>query len=101
MLTFVAYAVSALLAVYLMVGPRGVPEAVSHLEYVVVTGAIYVYDMDNGFSLVKTLALAPTERTNIKGVAASPASGMLYVSYGTCTAFRNGTISASETRLYC
>src|SRR6184192_2366585 len=82
MLTFAAHAVSALLSVCLMAGARGAPEAVSHLEYVVVTGAIYVYDMDNGFTLVKTLALSPTERTNIKGVAASPASGMLYVSYG-------------------
>jgi len=82
MLTFVAYALIALLSLSLMAGANGVPEAISHLEYVVVTGAIYVYDMDNGFSLVKTLALAPTERTNIKGVAASPASGMLYVSYG-------------------
>ncbi|MDQ3809914.1 MAG: hypothetical protein M3336_06440 [Chloroflexota bacterium] len=52
------------------------------LEYVVAPGAIYVYDIDGGFALRKVLELAPTLGSNIKGLAADPGSGTLFVSYG-------------------
>ena len=55
---------------------------IQHLEYVVVPGAIYVYDIDLGFALTKTLPLPPTARSNVKGLAANPSSGVLFVSYG-------------------
>ncbi|MEA2209267.1 MAG: hypothetical protein QOF54_1744, partial [Solirubrobacteraceae bacterium] len=55
--------------------------AVQRYEYVFPSNAIDVYDMDNGQKLVKTIAL-PAAATDIRGAAASPTTGMLYVSYG-------------------
>jgi DNA-binding beta-propeller fold protein YncE len=56
---------------------------IQHYEYAFPNdGLIYVYDMDNNFSLVKTLALPQTKNSNVKGVVANPATKMLYVSYG-------------------
>lgn len=51
---------------------------VQHYEYVFPDGAMYVYDMDNNFALVKQVSL-PT--TNVRGVSVSAATSMLYVSY--------------------
>jgi hypothetical protein len=52
-----------------------------HYEYVFPSNAIDVYDMDNGHKLIKTIAL-PAAATDIRGVAACPATHILYVSYG-------------------
>jgi hypothetical protein len=54
---------------------------VRHYEYVFPSKAIDVYDMDNGQRLVKTIAL-PAAATDVRGAAASPATHILYVSYG-------------------
>src|SRR6266568_3299419 len=53
---------------------------VHHYEYVFPDGAMYVYDMDNGHKLVKQVSL-PTS-AGVRGVAASPRTHMLYVSFG-------------------
>jgi hypothetical protein len=54
----------------------------SHLEYVLGDdGLISVYDMDHGQQLIKTISL-PQTRIGIRGVAASPATHMLFISYG-------------------
>src|SRR5947209_4644683 len=57
-------------------------DALEHREYVVQPGTISVYDLDANFALLKSLPLAPTLRSNIKGVAVSVRSARLYVSYG-------------------
>jgi DNA-binding beta-propeller fold protein YncE len=44
-------------------------------------GSMYVYDMDNNFSLVKTVSLPQTSH-GTRGVVASPATHMLYISIG-------------------
>jgi Fibronectin type III domain len=54
--------------------------AVQHFEYVFPANAIDVYDLDNGDRLVQTIALP--QASDIRGAAASPATHMLYVSYG-------------------
>jgi hypothetical protein len=54
---------------------------VHHYEYVFPSKAIDVYDMDNGQKLLKTIAL-PAAATDVRGAAASPATHILYVSYG-------------------
>jgi DNA-binding beta-propeller fold protein YncE len=54
---------------------------VQHYEYVFPSNAIDVYDIDNGEKLVKTIAL-PAAATDVRGVAACPATHTLYVSYG-------------------
>jgi Bacterial Ig domain/Putative Ig domain len=53
---------------------------VHHYEYVFTAGFIYVYDMDNGFKLLKTVQV-PTG-AGMRGGVASAATGMLYLSYG-------------------
>src|SRR5580700_10354725 len=53
---------------------------VHHYEYVLTSGYIYVYDMDNGGALVKTVNV-PTG-AGVRGAVASAATGMLYISYG-------------------
>ncbi len=53
---------------------------VHHYEYVFPDGSMYVYDMDNNHALVSTTSLPTT--AGVRGVAASAATGMLYVSYG-------------------
>ena len=54
--------------------------ATQHYEYVFPDGSMYIYDMDNGQRLVKSVSL-PTTR-GVRGVVANPATHMLYVSYG-------------------
>jgi hypothetical protein len=53
----------------------------NHYEYVFPSNAIDVYDMDNGFKLIKTIPL-PTAATDVRGAAACPSTHTLYVSYG-------------------
>jgi sugar lactone lactonase YvrE len=54
---------------------------VQHLEYVFHAGLMSVYDIDNGFKLVESLTLPGTNR-GVRGVAVSPATNMMFVSYG-------------------
>jgi DNA-binding beta-propeller fold protein YncE len=58
-------------------GPSGV---VRHYEYVFPNRAMYVYDIDHGHRLVKVVRLPGV--TGVRGVAASPRTHMLYISYG-------------------
>jgi len=53
---------------------------IHHYEYVFIAGFIYVYDIDNGFKLLKTVPV-PTG-AGMRGGVASAATGMLYLSYG-------------------
>jgi DNA-binding beta-propeller fold protein YncE len=50
-----------------------------HYEYVFPDGGMYVYDMDNGHKLVKSISLPTT--AGVRGVVASPITHMLYISY--------------------
>jgi len=59
--------------------------AVNHYVYVVAPGLIYVYDMDNGFALSKTLSVPPTRTMGpiqLRGAVGDAASGKFYISYG-------------------
>jgi len=65
------------------VTPNPVPPtlpAVNHYEYVFPDGSMYVYDMDNGFKLLKQIRLPQAQA--IRGVVASPPTHTLYISYG-------------------
>jgi len=53
---------------------------VHHYEYVFPDGSMEVYDADHGHRLVQRRALP--EVRGLRGVAVSPATGMLYLSYG-------------------
>ena len=55
--------------------------AIQHDLYVFVPGTIYVYDIDNGYALVKTISL-PETSVGGRGIAASPTTGTLFLSYG-------------------
>jgi DNA-binding beta-propeller fold protein YncE len=55
----------------------GVPH---HLEYLFVDQAIFVYDMDHDHKLVRRIDVPQV--TRVKGVVASVATGMLYISFG-------------------
>ncbi len=59
---------------------RAAGPATTHLEYVLDDGTITVYDIDRGHRRIKVIPL--TEARGIRGVAASPAAHMLFVSYG-------------------
>ncbi|MFI4991619.1 MAG: hypothetical protein ACHQHO_12005 [Solirubrobacterales bacterium] len=77
-------------------GGGGGGGGVQHYEYVFPSKAIDVYDMDNGQKLVKTIAL-PAAATDIRGAAASPATHILYVSYGNdSSAGAGGTMLAYD-----
>src|SRR6202521_1448728 len=66
---------------YGAVNPATVSAAsIHHYEYVLTSGFIYVYDMDNGGRLVKKVSVPTT--AGVRGAAASAATGMLYISYG-------------------
>ncbi len=54
---------------------------VEHLEYVFNDGPVNVYDIDNGFKLVESFTLPGTSR-GVRGVAVSPATHRMFVSYG-------------------
>ena len=51
-----------------------------HYEYIFPDGEMDVYDMDHGQALVQRVNLPTT--SGVRGVAASPVTHMLYVSYG-------------------
>ena len=75
--------------------PRHAPHRVAHYEYVAAVGKLYVYNIDKRPSLVGRLALPGVDE--IRGIGASAATGMLYVSYG---GFPNGTGHLLEFSLY-
>lgn len=52
-----------------------------HLEYVLNTGLVSVYDMDHGWKSVGTISL-PSTVTGIRGVSVSPSTHVMFVSYG-------------------
>lgn len=60
--------------------PPEVNAQVHHYEYVFQDGHIYVYDIDNSFSFVRSMQV-PTQ-AGTRGSVASAATGMLYISYG-------------------
>ena len=68
--------------------------AVHHYEYVFPAGSIYVYDLDNGFKLVKHISV-PTS-AGVRGSVASAATGILYLSYGPDAA--GGNVLAYDLR---
>lgn len=51
-----------------------------HYEYAFPDGAMYVYDIDHGHRLVQVVRLPGVN--GVRGVAASPRTHMLYLSYG-------------------
>jgi uncharacterized protein (TIGR03437 family) len=57
------------------------PAPIQHYEYVFPDGKMYVYDMDNGFTLVKQVPI-PLANAGIRGTVASPVTHTLYISYG-------------------
>jgi DNA-binding beta-propeller fold protein YncE len=75
--------------------PRQASSQVAHYEYVVGVGKLYVYNIDNRSSLVGRFALPGVDE--IRGIGASAATGMLYVSYG---GFPNGIGHLLEFSLY-
>jgi hypothetical protein len=62
--------------------PRTAGSTVGHYEYVFPNGCVRIYDIDDGHALVRSIRLSETERSNVKGVAAHAATGVLYVSFG-------------------
>lgn len=60
--------------------PAGADDGTQHLEYVVAEGAISIYDIDHGQSLVRQLSLPWL--IGVRGVAAATQSSTLYLSYG-------------------
>ena len=54
--------------------------ATRHYEYVFPDGAMYVYDIDHGHRLVQRVRMPGVK--GVRGVAASPRTHMLYISYG-------------------
>jgi hypothetical protein len=61
--------------------PAPPPAGVQHLEYVFDDGTVSVFDMDHAQQLVKTISL-PQTNAGIRGVSVSPATHMMFVSYG-------------------
>jgi DNA-binding beta-propeller fold protein YncE len=76
-------------------GLRQAPSRVAHYEYVAAAGQLYVYNIDKRPSLVARFALPGVDE--IRGIGASAATGMLYVSYG---GFPNGIGHLLEFSLY-
>ncbi len=59
---------------------RAFSSQTNHYEYVFPDGNMYVYDMDNSFSLVKHITIPVAK--GIRGVAVGVSTHMLYISYG-------------------
>jgi sugar lactone lactonase YvrE len=70
--------------------------ATQHLEYVLSYGNVYVYDMDQGYQLVKTISL-PETTAGIRGVAVAPSTHLMFISYGgDGGAYGNGSVLAYD-----
>jgi hypothetical protein len=70
--------------------------ALKQYEYVIASGAIYVYSIGRGNRLVQTISL-PQIGSSLHGVVASPRSGRLYISYGS-QAPPDGSLLAYDLR---
>jgi hypothetical protein len=57
------------------------PNPLSRYEYVLNDGRMSVYNIDSSFALVESLTLPGTNR-GVRGVMVSPATHMMFVSYG-------------------
>jgi DNA-binding beta-propeller fold protein YncE len=75
--------------------PGQASSRVAHYEYVAGVGELYVYNIDSRSSLVGRFALPGVDE--IRGIGASAATGMLYVSYG---GFPHGIGHLLEFSLY-
>jgi DNA-binding beta-propeller fold protein YncE len=53
-----------------------------HFEYVVSTGALYVYSIDQANRLVERISLPQIDGTTLHGAVTDPRRGRLYISYG-------------------
>ena len=53
---------------------------IQHLEYVLQDGTTSVYDMDNGFKLIKTIPMPDSDE--VRGVTVAPARNLMYVMHG-------------------
>ena len=70
--------------------------ATRHLEYVLSYGNVYVYDMDQGYQLVKTISL-PETKAGIRGVSVAPGTHLMFISYGgDGGAYGNGSVLAYD-----
>jgi DNA-binding beta-propeller fold protein YncE len=56
--------------------------AVKHFEYVISSGALYVYSIDQGNRLVQRVPLPLIDDAPLHGAVAYPRQGRLYISYG-------------------
>jgi DNA-binding beta-propeller fold protein YncE len=73
--------------------PRAVraDTTIHHYEYVLTDGRIYVYDIDNAFHLIDSIAVPTTQGT--RGVSVSQSDGLMYISYRGDGGFRgNGSM---------
>lgn len=80
-------------------GQRVMPETglmpeTGHFEYVVTDGRVTVYDIDHEHRFVRTIELSGMADSH--GVVASPATGRLYVSYGSHSSEGNGSMLAYD-----
>jgi hypothetical protein len=57
------------------------PTGTAHYEYVFPDGEMFVYDIDNNFSLVYSNTSLPSS-VGTRGVAVAPSTNKLYISYG-------------------
>jgi len=69
-----------------------VTAAVRHLEYVLTSGTVNVYSIDEGFAELESFSLP--DSAGVRGVEECPATGVLYVSYGGQGAGSNGSALA-------
>jgi DNA-binding beta-propeller fold protein YncE len=71
--------------------PGAYASATLHYLYVVPDQSINIYDMDNNFSLVKTISLPKLQ--GVRGMVVDPASAMMYISFhGDGGAHGNGSL---------
>ena len=71
------------------------PAGAAHLLYVVTDGTVYVYDIDNGHTLVKQFAVPAAGK---RGVVVAPGRGLLYIAGcgQVACAGKNGTMVAYD-----
>jgi hypothetical protein len=67
----------------------------AHLEYVFNDSSFSVYDMDNGWGLVKKVSL-PQTQTGVRGVSVAPSKHLLFISYGGDGAGYTGSVLAYD-----
>jgi DNA-binding beta-propeller fold protein YncE len=80
----------------LLAAETGAVNTVHRYEYVFPDGFIYVYDIDNGFSLVKTIPVPTTD--GVRGSVASAATGKLYIGHG--NSGNGGTSTVGKLLVY-